>query len=997
MKALLKSFNLSDNAINIYLKGLGRFPYTFSEIQAIIPNVPEKEVKQIINDLIEKKLVLLVTPKYSESVPHYIIIPPYSAILNRLDDSTEVSDDKKEEESENNHIIDKFRENIFQDLENISGDLIDLLSHKEDSGQTVEILSEVEENVKKFAQVILNDVIGMISPLRMQSAVDARDFTRLMKSVKQKISESEDIVANMFSQFKDIVKNLGSPNIQAEVEAFKIFIRKLGESIDKNVQELSIGAGTPSSERMQVLEKSLYTILTEYISVNKDSLEKFWEINSYEKIKEILSRLLEKCKKEITIIVPTIEDFIPLDNFQLDYSEDISLTKKISQKSTTQKKPGRIGPVITKKQKKEIIEKIDACTKKVAELKGYELSHDIADILAFISEINPESMVIDSIQGWLNRLLVIRKHLDSNTQFLLLEDIERWKKDYPKIKKIEEKPEQEVIDELKSKIGDRKATEENQSTEVNIEIISADSHENKHALALAKKANIKYLYLKKNNTIAINGDNSSLIFGVYNKNTNNSTFEISGFFTTYKPIIELISPIIDEIKIKAKLPKEVEINRGFNDIIENINDFRGDKIAKKLKALLDVVFEKDGISLDILELKLLIGKLEKLYHPLDKEMKEYVINELNKLNTKFSPLQLIYPPEFRPPISKEESKSEFETEIAPPQIEPLDPEKLDNLFELILEKIDDLKGVEIGEQIDTFIVLILKLQGYSNIIEWRNSLRDVSEKLEEPFKEKIKEDLLSWKLGLLQQTPLSSIPQKEESLKTSGHSIQESAASILEEEYISPGMSQSQFGAEEESTSIEDEKKIDPKTEMKELFKKIRIKLGELTGIEISKLMQNIVDIILETEGYSMALKGVKDWISKLRKIKGPLEDEFKDDFQLEFQKWNDKYSGEDDETTLDFSPSYEMMEDSIEIGENGGNLSDKFSVLIENAHKLNGDQLSSDLQSIADILLQSHGAVAVNVIRQWISKLRSIKEPLEDDVKDEFLTELESWKEKFA
>jgi hypothetical protein len=997
LKALLKSFNLSDNAINIYLKGLGRFPYTFSEIQAIIPNVPEKEVKQIVNDLIEKKLVLLVNPKYSESIPHYIIIPPYSAILNNLNDLTEVSDEKKIEESEKNPVLDKFRENIFQDLEKISGELIDLISHKENSGQTVEILSEVEDNVKKFAHVILNDVIGMISPLRMQSGVDARDFSKLINSIKQKISESEEIVANMFSQFKDIVKNLGSPNIQAEVEAFKTFIRKLGESIDKGVQELSIGAGTPSSERMQILEKSLYTILTDYISVNKDSLEKFWTINSYEKIKEIISRLLEKCKKEIIIIVPTIEDFIPMENFQLDYSEDSSLTQKISQKSTIQKKPGRTGPSITKKQKKEIIDKIDVVAKKVAELKGYELSHDIADILAFISEINPESTVIDSIQGWLNRLLVIRKHLDSNTQYLLLENIEKWKKDYPKVKKIEEQPEQDVVDELKSKFADGKTTKENQSMEVNIEIISSDSHENKHALALAKKTYINYSQYKKNNTIAIIGDNSSLVFGVYKKKTNNSTFEINGFFTTYKPIIELISPIIDEIKGKAKLPKEIEINKGFNEIIENINDFRGAKIAKKLKALLDVVFEKDGISLDILELKLLTGKLEKLYQPLDNEMKEYVINELNKLNTKFSSLQLIYPPEFRPPIFEEDSKSEIKTEITPPQVEPLDPEKLDNLFELLLEKIDDLKGVEIGEQIDKFIEVILKLQGYSNIIEWRNSLHDISETLEEPFKEKIKEDLLSWKLGLLQQTPLTSLRQKEESTKASGHSIQESAASILEEEYISPGMSQSQFGTEEESLSVMDEKKTDPKTEMKELFNKIQTKLSELTGIEISKLMQNIVNIILETEGYSMALKGVKDWISKLRKIKGPLEDEIKDDFQLEFQKWKEKYFDEDDETSLDFGPSYEMMEESIENGETGGNLGDKFSGLIENAHTLNGDQLSSDLQSIADILLQSHGAVAVNVIRQWISKLRSIKEPLEDDTKDEFLTELESWKETFA
>lgn len=998
MKALLKSFNLSDDAISIYIKGLGKFPYTLSEIQTIVPNVSEKEVKQVIDELIEKKLILLINPRYSESVPHYIIIPPFAAMLNNITDLTEVSDEMNIKESEKNPMIEKFQAAIYQDLENISGDLIEILSNKDNSGQTMEILSEVEENVKKLARVILDDVIGMISPLRMQSAVDSRDFSKLITSVKQKMSESEEIVTSMFSQFRDIVKNLGSPDMPAEVDAFKTFIRKLGELIDKRVQELSLGAGTPSSEKIQALENSLYNLLTNYVSINKVSIEKFWIINSYEKIKEILSVLLEKCKKEIAIIVPNIEDFIPLEKFDLDYFEDLGLKQGITQKKPTQKKQVRTGPSITKKQKKEIVEKIDLKAKKVAELKGFELSHDIADILSLISEINAESVVIDSVQGWLNRLLVIRKHLDSNTQYLLLEDMEKWKKNYPKVKKLEEKPEQEVGDELKSRLSEGKSKEEIQPTGVKIKVISSDSHESKHALAFAKKANIEYLQLKRNKIFAIIGDNSSLIFGIYQKTSNKPPFEISGFFTTYKPIIEIIAPVIVEIRSKARYPKEVEINRVFNEVIENINDYTGRKIGKKLKSSLDVVFEKDGISLDILELKLLIGKLEKLYQPLDNEMKEYIINELNTLNKKFSPFELIYPSEFRPPISKEEGKSELEAEVTPPKVEPLDPEKLDNLFELFLEKISDLKGVEIGEQIDKFIEVILKLQGYSNIIEWKNSLRDVEKKLDEPFKEKIKEDLLSWKLGILQQTITPPIPLKEESTEVLGYSTQESASSIFEEEYVSPGLAQSQFGAEEESLSIEDENKIDPKTEMKELFYKIQAKLGELSGTEISKLMQNIVDIILETEGYSMALKAVKDWISELRKIKGPLESEVKDDFQLEFLKWKEKYSGEDDETTLGFSPSFEMIEKSDEIGGtgNGGTLNDKFNGLIGGAQTLKGNELSNDLQSIADILLQSQGAVAVNVIRQWISKLRSIKEPLEDDIKDEFLAELEKWKEKF-
>lgn len=1013
LKDLLKSFNLSEEAIKIYLEGLGNIPYTFSEIHKIIPNFSKEEVKEILNELIEKKLVLLITPKYSESIPHYIILPPFSAVLNSIIELSNISEDKIIEDTKRNPQLDKFQDNLYQDLEIISQDLIDVIGSQDSSNQTTEILSEVEENVKKFGQVILNDVIGLISQLKRQYTYDGHDLNVLINSVKEKISESEDIVANMFSQFRDIVKEMGTPDTTTQVEAFKIFIRKLGESIDNRVQEISLSAGSLPYEKIQSIETSLYNTLTNYISVNKVSLEKLWSITSSEKIKEILSVLLDKCTKDLTIIIPDIEYFIPLEKFNLDYSEDLSVKHKI-QSSTTKKSPVKKSPdsrpSITKKQKKELTEKFDLTAKKAAELKGFELSHDIADIIALVSEINPESIVIESIQGWLNRLLVIRKHLDSNTQYLLLEAIEKWKKQYFKVKKVEEKLEQELVGELKAKLSEKKSILEKKNGEripsagLNIKLISSEPHDNKHTLAFTKKVNIEYLQLKNNNIIAIIGDNLYLIFGVCQKASNKPTFEISGFFSTYKPLIEILNPLVVELSNRAQLPKEIEINKGFNEIIENINDYTGRKISKRLKRLLNVAFEKDGISLNILELKLLTGKLEKLYYPLDDEMKDYIIKELNKLNKEFSTLDLEYPPEFRLPILEEE-KGELEEEIIPDEveIEPLGPEKINNLFEILIEKVDELKGVEIGEQIDKFIEVVLKLQGYANIIEWKNTLQTVDKTLEAPFKEKIKEDLLRWKAGILKQTSSSVLPIQEESAKmyedSQSTSRQESTASILEEEYISPGLAQSQFPAEEESLSTDDEGKNDPETEMKELFNEIQAKLGELSGTEISKKLQNIVDIILETEGYSMSLKGIKDWISKFRMIRAPLESEIKDDFELEFQKWKEKYSAEDSEIALDFSPSFDMVEGyNEETGSgNGGALKDRFISLIQNAHTLKGYELSNELQKVADILLQSHGAVAVNIIRQWISKLRSIKELLEDEIKEDFLAELEIWKEKFT
>ena len=191
--------------------------------------------------------------------------------------------------------------------------------------------------------------------------------------------------------------------------------------------------------------------------------------------------------------------------------------------------------------------------------------------------------------------------------------------------------------------------------------------------------------------------------------------------------------------------------------------------------------------------------------------------------------------------------------------------------------------------------------------------------------------------------------------------------------------------------------KIDPSIEMKEIFESIENSFSDLKGIDISKKLQNIIDIILETEGYSMGMKDIKDWIGKLRKIRKPLNEEIKEDFVIDFFKWKEKYSKEEDNNlTLDFGPSVEVEEDEVSNGKTNG-LIGKIDGLVQDVNNSTGNKLSSSLQDISDMVVRSHGAVAANVIRQWISKLRSIRVLLKDEIKGEFLEELEKWKEKFG
>ncbi|MFX1377020.1 MAG: hypothetical protein ACFFA0_14540 [Promethearchaeota archaeon] len=1002
MKELLKIYNVSDNAVKIYLEGTGKFPFTLSEIHKIIPKSSIDEVKEALNELISKKLVLIVKTKYSGSFTHYLFLPPFAALLNAISNLNDNYEDAATEVKEANTAIEAFQDNILQDIELISQNLIEVISTQSKDNQTTEILVEVEKNVKKFSQVLLTDVNELISKLKTHSIVNEIDIERVIRAVNKKIGESKDIISSMFTQFRDIIGEMGSPNIPTQVESFKTFIRKLGESIDKRSNEFFQDPSSIPMKNLQIIEKSLYNILMDYLSKEILSAEKFTPLYSIEKLKEIISYLLKTYKEKLIIVVPNIEDFIPLEEFDLEYpeipdSESIAIKQSSTQKKSISPPKGRSS--ITKKQKKDLEEKIDFTAKRVSDLKGYELSHDVADILAMVSDINPESLIIENVQGWLNRLLVIRKYLDQNTQYLILEDIGKWKKDYLKIKKKEEteQPEKKIAESIED---NGKSIETSDSVKkAKISIISTEFHNNKHVIALKKKC-IEYLRLKDNNTFAIISDNATLVFGISQKVKGDPKYEISGLITSYKPFMELIQPNIDKIINEAKPVRELQINNGFNEIIENINDYSGKKISKKLTEVLNVAFEKDGISLNILEFKLLIGKLEKYYYPLEDDMKAYVIEELNKLNKEFSSIELIYPPEFKPPAIDEKKTEEFKLDTsADIEITPIDPKKVNSLFDLFLEKVDDLKGVELGDQIEKFIEVILKLQGYSQIIDWKNNLSKLDKTLDQSLKDEIKLDFLNWKKSILNP---NLIKEKDHIKETVNKLPQKDYLSESREEYISPGLSQSQFQSDslDLSESKDESKEIEPSVKMKEIFDDIEKNFTELNGIDISKKILNIVDIILETEGYSMDLKEIKDWTSKLRSIRKPLEDDIKEDFVLAFFKWKEKYLKEDsDNQNLDFGPSVETTEEIHDehINTESNNLSNKIDALIQTINTSTGSELSKGLQDISDIVLPSHGAVTANALRQWISKLRSIRDLLEDEIRQEFLEVLEKWKNQFT
>jgi len=288
MIEILKKYDVSADAIRVFRQGLGRFPLTEAEIQNLIPKSSNTNVESIITELINKKLILLIeTPSYN-ILPHYLFLPPFAAIINTLSNANIIAEDNKEELIKTESKIEKFQDDLLQDIELISQELIEIISNQKDNSQTSEVLSEVEKNVKKFSQVLLTEVNELIAKLKEKSIVNEIDIERILRAVTQKITESEEVITNMFLQFRDIIKEMGSNDNPSIVESFKSFIRNLGASIDKRSTELFQNPNSSSIKNIQVVEKSLFNILTDYISRKQVSTDKVLPLYSIDKIKEII-------------------------------------------------------------------------------------------------------------------------------------------------------------------------------------------------------------------------------------------------------------------------------------------------------------------------------------------------------------------------------------------------------------------------------------------------------------------------------------------------------------------------------------------------------------------------------------------------------------------------------------------------------------------------------------------------------------------------------------
>ncbi|MHA1756473.1 MAG: hypothetical protein ACTSVV_06870, partial [Promethearchaeota archaeon] len=86
MEKKTQLLDLDDNALKIYFKCLGKGALTFNELRAFIKNISVMDMHKIIEQLMEKNLLIAIEPKNNKFPIHYTALAPIELISKTINE-----------------------------------------------------------------------------------------------------------------------------------------------------------------------------------------------------------------------------------------------------------------------------------------------------------------------------------------------------------------------------------------------------------------------------------------------------------------------------------------------------------------------------------------------------------------------------------------------------------------------------------------------------------------------------------------------------------------------------------------------------------------------------------------------------------------------------------------------------------------------------------------------------------------------------------------------
>jgi len=578
-------------------------------------------MKNVIDELISRNLIIAIKSEKSEILPHYVAIPPFNLIFESFKKIHKDSTDKRNyfQELSNNSIKKIFEESDPIKMDSLTNEIqkaIDVFTKDlESNNKNVSKLVKKIEDINQISTILieLKDILfgihNQFSDLHKRiKAISQAQFGNLIKilstvknNLKGKLQET-DLGKNNQTILK-LVEDVFGEEFQKMVDEFTVTIIGLIDLEFNNTLE-------PIYELVNVsFKEKIIEPINSFVNIALNSHQEI--INSYS---NLTNNFITKTKDVSKLIAENKE--ILLENVQnIENSILESLNNNI----------------------KEIISQI-------TELFA-PLENSIKDIEKIIAD---KKIIIDNVWIIKNNLRINEEieNIVSNSKSeisLIIPNVENFLQ-IEQIKTVEES--------------------------VKLKVAASETPEHDLVQSLLKLKNVEYRTLKNDNLVALKGDDNCFIIGNLLKDSDDLLNNNIGLGTNFKPLIDLLNPIIENSWSIAKPPPEPEpqpeaitqpesttnsegklvfeskiepdandrtgiiINNALNELIEKSENMQGNEFSRELQKVSDLIFENVGFCHALHDISTWISVYKPKYANLDDNDRTQMFNKIEEWKQK---------------------------------------------------------------------------------------------------------------------------------------------------------------------------------------------------------------------------------------------------------------------------------------------------------------------------------------------------------------------------
>ena len=233
MEEFLKNFQLSDNAIKLYIKCLGQQPLSSSELYSFLPNISQEDFNNVLGDIIDNGL-FIPNSNQKLGILQYLAIPPIKPILNYYENiNNNLPSIKKQLQIllskslakifQDNQIIEldtvydavqELRKDIEEDVIIQKLDIDDIVQGMENLKAIKEVLENLRQTIKGVTQTQFSSLIKLIANIKkdIYSKIESLELKKSEKAVKEIVEEAfkqnfnkllGDFTANLYKLLGD--------------------------------------------------------------------------------------------------------------------------------------------------------------------------------------------------------------------------------------------------------------------------------------------------------------------------------------------------------------------------------------------------------------------------------------------------------------------------------------------------------------------------------------------------------------------------------------------------------------------------------------------------------------------------------------------------------------------------------------------------------------------------------------------------------------------------